>query len=404
MDNINHTFNKGLNKVKKQKQRSDTIKTTLNAKHQEIMKELSSQEESIPKLEGQISELKTEKNQLLEIGYRELTRDQITRLHEIDDEIAGLEREIRAIPQKKNQYFLKNGSLIFDYNEIESINSSSGTTKIKKISIKDVFSKKKIEIDDQVGNLKTKADCLRQFLSNVDPNYVYIKEHNINEDNFCENCQCFRVLKSNEAVMACPQCGSEISVIMESDKPSLKDPPPETRHYEYKRYNHFCDWLAKIQGKESSDVPDEVIADVEAEIKKERIKDKTELTEDTIRRYLKKYPHKKYDKYYNHITQILFKVNGVPPLSLTSEQEKQYKMMFLMIQEPYERHRPESRSNFSSYSYILYKFSQLLGYKYVCDSLRLLKSREKIYQLDAIWKKICRDLGGKEKGWIFMPS
>jgi len=75
---------------------------------------------------------------------------------------------------------------------------------------------------------------------------VNIQEYTLTEENFCEDCQCFRVLKPNEAKMACPECGTELNVIMDSDKPSLKEPPPETRQYEYKRYHHYCDWLAKI--------------------------------------------------------------------------------------------------------------------------------------------------------------
>jgi len=83
--------------------------------------------------------------------------------------------------------------------------------------------------------------------------------------------------------------------------------------------------------------------------------------DDHVKRYLKKLSvqpkGKKYEKYMTHTTQILFKVNGVPPIQLTHEQEKEYKILFLIIQEPFELFRPDSRSNFSSYSYIIYKFS-----------------------------------------------
>jgi len=423
---MSNTFNKGINKsLKKQAKAIDnnTIKTTLNAKHNELVQKMDDEISKLPQLKEHYLELQKEFDTLSKLSFKELSPQQILRIGDLKDKLQQLETQISQIPRIKLDYLLKNGTIIFKYNELDanrtidevsagqttgqSASVSNGMRKqVKKISVNDVFIKRKVALSTSlIGNTaKTKADFLKQFLSNVDPNYVYANESNITEDNYCEHCQCLRVLKSSEAKMVCPKCGSEISVIMDNDKPSLKDPPPESRHYEYKRYNHFCDWLAKIQGKESSEVPEEVINTIWIEIKKERITDLASLDEEKIRQYLKKHADKDHDKFFNHTTQILFKINGVPPISLTPEQEREYKMMFLMIQEPYENHCPDTRSNFSSYSYIIYKFSQLLGNKQVMDKMRLLKSKEKLYSLDVIWKKICSDLGGREKGWKFIHS
>lgn len=414
---MSSTFNKGIIKtLKKQAKANDSnaVKTTLNAKHNELVTRMEEESDRLPKLKEERDLLQQELDKLSLLSFKELSPHQIIRIGEVRDKITDLSKQIDIIPRNKIDYLLRNGELIFSYNELDAGNAPVAETKtgsvmrkqIKKVSVTQVFSRRKITLDNPLSGtcIKTKADCLKQFLSNVDPDYVTANECHITEDNYCEQCQCFRVSKNNEAKMVCPKCGSEISVIMDSDKPSLKDPPPETRHYEYKRYNHFCDWLAKIQGKESSEVPDEVINTIWVEIKRERIKDLAQLDEETIRRYLKKHADKKYDKYFNHVTQILFKINGIPPLSLTPEQEREYKMMFLMIQEPYEKHCPETRSNFSSYSYIIYKFSQLLGNRHIMERMRLLKSKDKLYALDVIWRKICNDLGGSEKGWKFIPS
>ena len=48
--------------------------------------------------------------------------------------------------------------------------------------------------------------------------------------------------------------------------------------------------------------------------------------------------------------------------------------------------------NFLSYSYCLYKFCELLGEDSFMNQFPLLKSREKLYQQDCIWKKICNEL------------
>lgn len=67
-------------------------------------------------------------------------------------------------------------------------------------------------------------------------------------------------------------------------------------------------------------------------------------------------------------------------------------MMFRDVQEPFNIHCPESRKNFLSYSYVLYKFCELLGEDDFLPCFPLLKSKEKLYQQDVIWKKICNEL------------
>lgn len=408
---MSNTFNKGVVKAQRKMAKvTDNIatKTTLNAKHKEILSKIEDEQMQLPELQSRQTLLQQELEQLLVADLKLLTPTQIAHISEVKEELLLLDKKIKNVSRSKINYLLRNGELIFNYNDMDNsqILDKTAHTKIKKVSASSVFKKKKVVIESPISYYsgKTKGDCLKHFLSNVDPNFVFYKESNITDDNYCEQCQCFRVLKSNEATMVCPQCGSELCVIMESDKPSLKDPPPETRHYEYKRFNHFCDWLAKIQGKESSEVPSEVIDTILLEIKRERIKDLSDVDEENIRRYLKKHSDKNYDKYFNHVAQILFKINGIPPLSMTPERERDYRLMFLMIQEPYELYCPETRSNFSSYSYIIYKFSQLLNHPEIMNKMHLLKSKEKLYALDVIWRQICTHLGGANKGWKFIKS
>jgi len=46
-----------------------------------------------------------------------------------------------------------------------------------------------------------------------------------------------------------------------------------------------------------------------------------------------------------------------------------------------------------SYSYVLYKFCELLGEDQYLPCFPLLKSKDKLYRHDVIWKKITTDLG-----------
>jgi hypothetical protein len=72
--------------------------------------------------------------------------------------------------------------------------------------------------------------------------------------------------------------------------------------------------------------------------------------------------------------------------------EDRLRLMFNHIQKPFEKHRPQDRKNFLSYSYVLYKFCELLGEDDYLPCFQLLKSKEKLYKQDQIWKKICQEL------------
>ena len=73
---------------------------------------------------------------------------------------------------------------------------------------------------------------------------------------YCSKCQVYRTLNHGEAKLVCETCGEEISILIDTQRPSFKDPPPESRNYEYKRSGHFTLWLSDVQGKENVDIPE----------------------------------------------------------------------------------------------------------------------------------------------------
>jgi hypothetical protein len=115
-----------------------------------------------------------------------------------------------------------------------------------------------------------------------------------------------------------------------------------------------------------------------------------------VREFLKKL---KLNKYYEHTHHIVDVLNGVPPPKLTEDLESRLKRMFAQIQDPFDKHCPPTRRNFLSYSYVLFKFCELLGHDELLPYFPLLKSSEKLYQQDQIWKKICGELD-----WQYIAS
>ena len=86
---------------------------------------------------------------------------------------------------------------------------------------------------------------------------------------------------------------------------------------------------------------------------------------------------------------------------MTHEMEENLQSMFMATQEPFEMYK-NGRHNFSSYSYIIYKFCQLLRYNQFLPKLTLPENDGIIYKHDSIWKKICEYMGGEDKGWFFL--
>ena len=240
----------------------------------------------------------------------------------------------------------------------------------------------------------SKLDIYNNYLQKIEDNEFKFINNNISD--ICETCLIEKKLFLSEGKMICERCGDETKILIDSDKPSFKDPPREICYFAYKRINHFNEWLAQFQAKESTDIPKEIYNEILFELKKERIIDITKLTQKKLREILKKL---KKNKYYEHIPHIINKLNGIPPPIMSYKVEEELRRMFKEIQIPFHKHCPKDRKNFLSYSYVLHKFVQLLELDEFISCFVLLKSREKLHQQDQIWKKICQELK-----WEFIPS
>jgi hypothetical protein len=212
----------------------------------------------------------------------------------------------------------------------------------------------------------------------------------------CLSCNVAREEISSEGILVCPKCGSEEYALVVSDFPSFRDPPKERNNYAYKKINHLNEILNQFQAKESTVIPEEVMNEVILEIRKRRITNIADLTEEDIRQILKKLNR---SKYYEHRAHILSRLNGNPPPTITPEIEEKIRAMFQDIQAPFLLYCPDDRTNFLSYSYILYKFFELLELDEYKIFFPLLKSRDRLIAHDQIWKKICDYLQ-----WEFISS
>jgi hypothetical protein len=255
---------------------------------------------------------------------------------------------------------------------------------------------KEILFEREYSNFN-KTDIYNVFRANIDSGFLpqqYL-EKQVNS-RLCRWCGNEATLLPNDALLICENCGRQEKILIDINRPGYKEPMKDSSYFNYKKINHLNEWLAQFQAKESTDIPTEVYDRILLEIRKERITNVALLKADKLRKILKKLS---LNKYYEHIPHIINRLNGLPPPRLTPEDEEAIRQMFRDIQTPFMKHCNPERKNFLSYSYVLHKFCLILDKKEFIDCFPLLKSREKLYEMDQTWKKICADLG-----WEFHRS
>ena len=236
-------------------------------------------------------------------------------------------------------------------------------------------------------NVIDKSALVDKYMSIINKKYV----RNVEEEDIeiCKNCKNPMTCLQHDAIIICNICGYQELLLVEQNRPILKQNTKDTSHFSYKRINHFREWCNQVQGKESTDIPDEIFEKILTEIKKEKIMDTKTITYNKMRDILKRL---RINKYYEHINYIINRINGIPTPQFSQDLEDKLCNMFRNIQAPFLKHCPKDRKNFLSYSYVLYKFFQILGLNEYLKYFPLLKSREKLYVQDQIWKKICGEL------------
>lgn len=157
----------------------------------------------------------------------------------------------------------------------------------------------------------------------------------LDDEPFCKRCICPMVVNESEAMSVCMCCGHCLPVLIFLQ--DYKDMNWERQGYAYKRITHFRHHFRKLQKKLGM-------------VRIDHLQERMEL-------------------------------------------------MFNAIQSPFLKHKPNTRRNFFSYSYIFKKMFEIMRQPELSKELTYLKSKEKLKAHDDIWIKICED-----KGWEFIPS
>ena len=429
--------------------KSAIIHGTLDAKHTEIMKDFTKKKQNLPKLQLKLDNLKLKLEKLNNPEkYKQELNQKITQLKEINkntktkknkknqleniinvdndifidknstednaldelenlliiledqfqinklknninDEIKEIEEDILCIENNDDElnYLNDTADILFKYYD-------TNTTENKKINmpndLQDFFTK----IKETKTNDNDKYNLFNQYMK-ITTN-TELKKQSIITIKMCLKCGVEKTLHLQDGYLTCTSCGDSDSVQIDSDKPNYKDPIIENKPNGYKRMNHFSELLNQCQGKESTDIPQDIFQRIINELNVLKITDLSKLDNKVMRSILK---NLNLNSYYEHIPYIINKLNGVPPPTMSRELEEKVRSMFKEVQEPWVAGKKTTRKNFLNNNYVFHKIFELLEEDDFLQYFPYLKSREKLQEHDDEWKKIC-----EHNKWQFIQS
>lgn len=333
-------------------------------------------------------------------------------LDKLLDETENLEIDIQKLESKTDMlnYLNDTKQVISKYYEDQSIKVNSNienlTSKaINKIS-KKKFAKQKKKYEFAVDlrtyfdkNNTKKVNYLEDYINIVDDSELLSQKKNAETLIMCDYCNIEKIIMTSEGSAVCTNCGDVEFVIIEPDKYPSKETVSQKKSHTYQRINHFKERLSQFQ--EPCIVKPEHYEKIIKELKYQGYTDFSVLIEpyiqiDLMRKILKKLGLNSYYKYCAHIICVI--TNTEVP-EITHELKLILIKMFELIQQPFEKHKPSNRINFLSYSYVFFKFLELLNLNKLKQSFTLLKSEKKLREQDEVWRKICTELN-----WPFKYS
>ena len=393
---MNYSFNH-----KKKTRKSKISNNTLDYLHNQKIMSINNNKSKLKDYIKKKNDLTKKYDKLFKKKF--LSENELNLKYEYLNEIDNLNKLILSIEKNEEEdtYLLSIGNILFEYynnendiitnnflnNNDKNNNNNNNNNNNTNILLK--------YFNNNKTNISSKGKLLDEYLNVIDNTYES-KKNKIIDDTICNKCNNKLNINYIEGVSICINCGEQYNILIDSDKPNYKEPTYESNYFAYKRINHFNEWLSQFQAKESTDISGDIIEKILIELQKERIFNVANISNNKIRDILKKL---KLNKFYEHIPYIINKINGKPPPTITKQVEEKLRYMFKEIQTPFEKHCPKNRKNFLSYSYVIHKFIQLLNMNEYLVYFPLLKSREKLYQQDLIWKNICNDLD-----WKFINS
>lgn len=310
------------------------------------------------------------------------------------------------IKKKLHNQFIKSfhsnnilGELDKLYNYCKKIKKKYTTLIILKDNIKESeFIHKPVSSENNDGALIIHTSPKKNIQSGYDELFKKYENAIINESflntksDICSKCQIPYNIEEKYAEYICKNCGmsEKMSGVVFQDDQFFYQEGHRTKHGKYDPVKHAKCWLDRIQAREITNIPKELLNSIKSYIKKEQIY-LSKITCDSIRGYLKRL---KKTEYNNHVPLILKLITGIEPAQLTDHEIHLINMYFGIVIQIYSNIK--SDPNCPYHPFFIYKIiEQILQNpkdehrKNSILSCIHLQSRSTLIENDKLWFSIC---------------
>jgi hypothetical protein len=211
----------------------------------------------------------------------------------------------------------------------------------------------------------------------------------------CPACNQDFIQGNESCLLYCDDCGLAITFMDSSSNAMAFGDEVEYTSFSYKRINHLKEWITHFQAKETTVINADVYRAIMQVLRAKGFQKADDVLMRDVKRALKELGYK---KYYDMTMNIWTTITGRSPIRFDPVFIEKLHLMFRRIQIPFATHCPPKRKNFLSYPYLMFKFSQLLGYNQFLPYFTLLKGPDKLQVQEQTFKKICDDIS-----WLFIP-
>ena len=201
---------------------------TIDKKHTEMLDLFHDNETRlIPSL---LEEIEVIKNKI-----KSLTNEPIEIYLDLRDKILSIKSNIKQLKSEKKRYLLDNSKYIFQYFE-QKQQISSGTTENHNKNVLNSFFKIKSKTPDaeniQSEKYVKSKNMYQNYWRNVNHEINNIQDFIVSSD-ICESCKSGELIpQDEEGILICNNmaCGKFITYIVDSSKPTNKEPPNEVSY------------------------------------------------------------------------------------------------------------------------------------------------------------------------------
>lgn len=298
-----------------------------------------------------------------------------------------------------NTYYLTTGEALRDY-----FDSSNDTVRFKHHN----QFVKTIKSCNLVGCLKriyTQLSKIRKTHNFDEPDIIkYTKQFELvdidesfenNKSDFCPKCQVVYDIEEKTAEFTCKLCGhiEKMYGVVFEDEQFFYQEGQRTKHGKYDPIKHAKFWLDRIQGKETTEIPESVINAVKRCIRRDQLWIH-DVTCEVVRSYLKQTKNTNYN---NHVVLIRKIITGVEPEQLTDHEIRLIYMYFGISTQKFNQLKGDSRKNNCPYHpFFIYKIIEQVLRDAPYSSRRKnilscihLQSRDTLIENDKMWFDIC---------------